>query len=803
MTDLLIQKLFLLYQSKVVSTNDPNETEVLQLAQAVADDLTEEEFGWLFSEVFALQQQRDARSRASAEFKLGGGDIDNFSVQPMTPKEYQERLWELPDLVRAHEKPFVPSRLADGTPIDIDKNAPKKTQEEFRQLHYSQVKHDPKLRDAWHAAQSGKLEQLLTNGDLWQSFTDTRAISDSIDIASINRESLSAPLRLVLAMIDSGSHLSDLSPEIKQESSKLSTNLISRHDPGLVTERLLAKDPKQAEKWQQMYIRDKNLENIPTKTPIENVIAQDPDATRKWVGEIREYHEMTSRQMMVDKQLRYYEESAPKSSSQNDYLVPPIHASIPKGGDHSKENSPLTPPAQPSETSLEKPVNSVDAKDFWKTVVNKLPADQNADADKQQAGTGIPIPPPPQPPEFQPFPAVPNGSDQQSNDVETTPKVDPKPFDPKSFWDSLVDNTGSSPDHSPGIVDNPLPSSTGGFTDTVQNVLDGLGVADPTPVADGINVAISLVRAMSNPREAGTHLTNAAVSAVSMFPYLGDLAKVGKYGFKGFKGFSKAGKSAPESIGDTVPAAGGGGIGGVIGGLLGGLGGSDDDGSDNSKLGSFAIPIGAAIAAAVGDSIHRVSSFAKLYNPVQHTGDSFDSFKSMSERGMDTFNTIAPSTIKWGPFGIAIGFATRQLNKWVDWLQKVEQSGNSMLQANRELANYSGTIAGAYAQLDADRVRREMSKAASMSGPLAGLAKNQSDFEAAKQDLFQPFEQLAISVQSSMTWLATQTIKVVDSLESISEIIEWWYGKAETDAERSALESAIREHKIELKDKLQ
>ncbi len=66
----------------------------------------------------------------------------------------------------------------------------------------------------------------------------------------------------------------------------------------------------------------------------------------------------------------------------------------------------------------------------------------------------------------------------------------------------------------------------GSVLDVLQGGLDVIGVFDPTPIADGINVLISLGR---------DNAEDAAVSALSLIPYVGDIAKVGKYGAKAVK----------------------------------------------------------------------------------------------------------------------------------------------------------------------------------------------------------------------------------------------------------------------------
>lgn len=80
--------------------------------------------------------------------------------------------------------------------------------------------------------------------------------------------------------------------------------------------------------------------------------------------------------------------------------------------------------------------------------------------------------------------------------------------------------------------------------------------------------------------------------------------------------------------------------------------------------------------------------------------------------------------------------------------------------------------------------------------------QNQSQFEAAKQNLFEPFEKLQIAIQSKLTWIGTQVIKGIDSIEVISEGLDWFIGKGEVDGSRSALEVAIQKHAPQVKDKL-
>jgi len=57
--------------------------------------------------------------------------------------------------------------------------------------------------------------------------------------------------------------------------------------------------------------------------------------------------------------------------------------------------------------------------------------------------------------------------------------------------------------------------------DIGQITLGLFGIVEPTPFADGTNVVISILHG---------NLLDAGLSAVSIVPYIGDMAKAGKLG---------------------------------------------------------------------------------------------------------------------------------------------------------------------------------------------------------------------------------------------------------------------------------
>jgi hypothetical protein len=225
-----------------------------------------------------------------------------------------------------------------------------------------------------------------------------------------------------------------------------------------------------------------------------------------------------------------------------------------------------------------------------------------------------------------------------------------------------------------GAAEQPALGATA--VDKLQTFLDVTGVLDPTPISDGVNTVISLVRAVSDPKNAGTHLTNAATSAVSIIPYLGDVAKAFKYGGKAVdatKAASTAGKAAGHGggIGGTIQTAlgflggmgggmggggnagggsqggagGTGGGGGNAGGGSGGGGGNPGGGGFSWGNGAMWLAAGAFLAGSFRDTLHKFGLFKELVtSPVKYTGDAFDTGKAAigNVRKIDELTTPFP-----------------------------------------------------------------------------------------------------------------------------------------------------------------
>lgn len=323
----------------------------------------------------------------------------------------------------------------------------------------------------------------------------------------------------------------------------------------------------------------------------------------------------------------------------------------------------------------------------------------------------------------------------------------------------------------------PPQSATSKALDQAQAAADMIGIIDQTGLTDLGNAGVSITRAFTEPGRAGEHLSNAAISAVSAVPLVGDLAKLLKLGGKGAssaqaaKGVST--KTADAAAGLTgssggvdaaaqaalVAMVGGSGGGGIGGGSPPGVGGADGSGGLDPR--------------GVGDDIGDAQR-------------SLDGFGSAIERFLN--NTGAA-----GATLAAVGAVVlRPLAGVVDWLKQIDQASKQMLEDNRRFAMFNGQMAAAYQRLDVDRFLRDQDQAAALAGPASRLAGAQSRSEQAQQDLFQPYAQLAVEFQAARTEVAAMILKLVDSVDFIGSLIEWFQGErrmdnaARNDAERAA-----------------
>lgn len=307
-------------------------------------------------------------------------------------------------------------------------------------------------------------------------------------------------------------------------------------------------------------------------------------------------------------------------------------------------------------------------------------------------------------------------------------------------------------------------------------VVPGAGV-----VADGANALLYLARAASDPEHAGEHLKNALISGVSMVPFLGDAAKGFKYGAKTGTSTGKANAAAGifgSLFGGMAGGHGGGGGGAAAGGHAGGGGGH-----------------GANLAAAAANAVGGMGGGGGGgVPPAQNPGGAGGGGQAGPQGMQSWMSTLSNMTAIMGVVGSATYGVVKGFEKLNEWLNEVDQSSRKLIEQNRELAKYSGTTAMAYAQLDHDRLLRQMELAKDMSEPMSRLTAAQSEYEQAMQDWNTPYKQFGADIQFLKTAIATEIVGHLKHLDAIAQILSWWYsGQKQATMDKNAVEGLARD----------
>jgi hypothetical protein len=344
-------------------------------------------------------------------------------------------------------------------------------------------------------------------------------------------------------------------------------------------------------------------------------------------------------------------------------------------------------------------------------------------------------------------------------------------IDAKAFWEETVAmarrdseaspaSGGGKPSSPSGASSEPSPVAPNqpagrnrGMLDQMQSGLDAVGIVEPTPFADGTNAAISAVRALADPKHAGEHLRNAGISLVSaIVPYAGDSAKLLKYG----KGATASGgiSGALAGLASTLTGGGAGGSGGQSGSGSMGLSGGGRGGGRGSGGNGLANLIGGV-----------AGSFGNLA-------------KAM------------------GPVGVVVAGAAIGLKAFVGWMQRIDSTAKKVIEDNRRLGIYDGSLGVSYMQLDAQRTLRDIDRAGEISGPMGRLTRAQSMSEQAQEDLTIPYKKLKTDLDALFAEGLGLLIRGLDSIDIIGNTIEAIYDWLPIEAEKQEARAAKLEGEI-------
>lgn len=338
--------------------------------------------------------------------------------------------------------------------------------------------------------------------------------------------------------------------------------------------------------------------------------------------------------------------------------------------------------------------------------------------------------------------------------------------------------------------------------DSLQAILDGIGVADPTPTVDLANAAISVVRAVGDPERRGEHLTNAGISAVSAVPYVGDIAKtakVGRYGelasnIAGFAGAGqKATKAGSEAASGAAAAAHASGqsnglagaaqqgaaqnLGAMIGGLIGNQGQQTQQPQPQAggQGGGGQPPTNPPAPPATPPSPGGQPPGG---NPATQNAanQSFANIVQQFTGGMDQIVKNLPGFVS---------VVMKGTEYFIGFNAALYAANRLQLAANDHLRKYSGVIANAYGQLQLGRTRRDIANSDVYGGNLADLADQQNRFEQNLNEFTRPLTQFTILAQTYLTWGVNLLLEVIDAVEPITEAAEFWMKLAVSDKNRT------------------
>ena len=114
-----------------------------------------------------------------------------------------------------------------------------------------------------------------------------------------------------------------------------------------------------------------------------------------------------------------------------------------------------------------------------------------------------------------------------------------------------------------------------------------------------------------------------------------------------------------------------------------------------------------------------------------------------------------------GPVGAAIGAVAGATNELVQLPKRIRDLGNAALESTRHLTQMNGIIATAYAQLDADRYRRNVAFARDTAGTTRSLTESQSRLEKA-----------LLPIQTDLANFGNRLVSATENI--LAAVIEWF-----------------------------
>jgi methyl-accepting chemotaxis protein len=117
------------------------------------------------------------------------------------------------------------------------------------------------------------------------------------------------------------------------------------------------------------------------------------------------------------------------------------------------------------------------------------------------------------------------------------------------------------------------------------------------------------------------------------------------------------------------------------------------------------------------------------------------------------------------------GIAVRATTVVTGLVRGLELMNTGVLSLNRGLSEYEGGLAAAYAQFDADEIQRGVRRAETMSGPLQGLLREQSELKDSISEVSNEISAGFVQLLTGVTWIVNYANKITGITDTISSTV--------------------------------
>jgi hypothetical protein len=104
---------------------------------------------------------------------------------------------------------------------------------------------------------------------------------------------------------------------------------------------------------------------------------------------------------------------------------------------------------------------------------------------------------------------------------------------------------------------------------------------------------------------------------------------------------------------------------------------------------------------------------------------------------------------------------------------KIQEWSRQLVESQRHLAQYNGTIAGATAQLDADRINRGINRASQTSESFKELTESQSRLEDASQPFAIAWQNASNNVMDAINGVAASFLEGLAEFPLVAALLDW------------------------------